>query len=848
MKQQRGGAAIAALIVMAMPQAAAGQTANIQTYNIPEQDLGAALRSFAATSGREIVAASADLDGKHSGSAVGALAPEQAVEKLLAGTGLSFRIVDGAFVVRPANAAGKPQSTSKDIIVTGSRIRGAPLASTVIRLNRDAMLDAGQSSAADALRAIPQNFGGGQNPGIGSNVPEAKGADVSGGASVNLRGLGSDATLTLLDGRRLSFDAALQSVDVSAIPFGAIERIDIVPDGASALYGSDAVAGVVNIILRRDFSGLETSARVAGSTDGGNFQQQYDATVGQTWGSGSALLAYEFARTTPIVASERSYAATRTPGVTLYPYLRHHNAALTVRQDILPGLTFDLDGLYNKRWRALTAPLDPSGDLAANRFDGLNTAESWAVAPSLTLALPADWQAVLAGSYGWNRVGYGGTYVFGGTALDAGSGTYRNVTENAELSGNGKLIDLPGGAMKLAIGAGYRRNGFSRASTRGVQDRVDHGQDSYYGFAELSVPLVGASEKRPLIDRLDLSLAARYERYPGLASVATPKLGIIYAPAPDIALKGSWGRSFRAATLYEQYSPRTAYLYDAASLGGAAGGTAILVEGGNPALRPERSTNWSATLAIHPRGIDGADLEISYFSVHYRDRIVTPILFEDTALTDPLDRDRVTPDPDAAAQAATLAQAVTFTNLASGPYDPATVVATVDNSNVNAGRQTVGGIDVLGRYRFLLGGGELSTTLDMSYLDSNQQIGSGQPVTQLAGIVFNPPHVRGRGELSWSGGCLTITGDISYIGSVRDTREAPSERVDGMTPVDLTLRYRTKRGRRLLDGIDLIASVQNLFNARPAPIATQLFLDTPYDSTNYSPFGRVLSLTVAKTW
>lgn len=838
-----------AAFACAAGQPAAAQDASRRAVHLPAQALAASLRSVARTFGRT-VAVEADLVASRKAPAVdGNLTFDEAVVALLAGSGLQIVPVGNGVAIR-AGASTAETPGQPDIMVTGTRIRGAPVASTTVRIDRQAMRNAGQSSAADVFRALPQNFGGGQNAGIGANVPEGNGADLAGGSSVNLRGLGSDATLTLLDGRRLSYDGALQSVDVSAIPFGAIDRIDVVPDGASALFGSDAVAGVVNIILRRDFNGLETSARLAGSTDGGNFQQQYGATGGRTWSSGSVLLAYEFARSTPIVASQRDYAATRTPGVTLFPYLKHHNVALTFRQEIAPGLSFDLDGLFNKRWHALSGPLDPSGDLSVGRFDGRNLTESWALAPSLTLALPSGWQAVLAGSYGWNRVHYGGSYVFGPTVIDAGSGAYRNVTENAEVSGNGKLLALPGGAAKLALGAGFRRNDFQRVSSRGESQHIDRGQDSYYGFAELSLPLVGPGQNVPLVHRIDLSVAARYERYPGLASVATPKFGIIYAPTPDVSLKGSWGRSFRAATLYEQYSPQSVVLHDAGSLGGTAapGATALLLLGGNAGLKPERSTNWSATLALHPRDLRGAELEISWFSVHYRDRIVTPILFEGQALSNPLYGDRVTANPSAADQAALLARAATFINASSGAYDPATVVAIIDNSNINAGRQSAHGIDVLGRYSVALGGGKLATTLNMSWLESDQRIGAGSPVTKLAGVLFNPPHLRGRGELSWTGGRLTVTTAVNYIGPVRDTRTTPAPRIAGMMPVDLTVRYRTPGGKRLLDGIDIIASAQNLFNAKPAPIAINLFLDTPYDSTNYSPFGRVLSLTVTKSW
>jgi outer membrane cobalamin receptor len=89
------------------------------------------------------------------------------------------------------------------------------------------------------------------------------------GAGVNLRGLGSDATLVLVNGHRLSPTGAGNFVDISQIPVGAIDRIDVVTDGSSAIYGSDAVGGVVNIRLRNDFDGAETRLQYGSMADGG---------------------------------------------------------------------------------------------------------------------------------------------------------------------------------------------------------------------------------------------------------------------------------------------------------------------------------------------------------------------------------------------------------------------------------------------------------------------------------------------------------------------------------------------------------------------------------------------------
>src|SRR3546814_15927295 len=111
-----------------------------------------------------------------------------------------------------------------------------------------------QSDLGEVARSLPQSCGGGQNPGIGnSQGAPNENANVNGASTFNLRGIGSNATLTLLNGNRFAYTGASSVMDVSSIPVAAVERIEIIPDGASAIYGADAVAGVVNILLKRDF-------------------------------------------------------------------------------------------------------------------------------------------------------------------------------------------------------------------------------------------------------------------------------------------------------------------------------------------------------------------------------------------------------------------------------------------------------------------------------------------------------------------------------------------------------------------------------------------------------------------
>lgn len=189
-----------------------------QDFALPAQPLGDSLRAVALASGRNIVVPAALVAGKRAPALNGRMTADAAVAFLLRGSGLRARITPAGMVVEQDNAAvpqGSASPPADEIVVTGSRIRGAPAASPVIVLAREAIRNGGQASLGEVVRSLPQSFGGGQNPGIGTNVPGANGVDVGGGSSINLRGLGSDATLTLLNGHRLSYSGSRQSIDVS---------------------------------------------------------------------------------------------------------------------------------------------------------------------------------------------------------------------------------------------------------------------------------------------------------------------------------------------------------------------------------------------------------------------------------------------------------------------------------------------------------------------------------------------------------------------------------------------------------------------------------------------------------
>ncbi len=141
--------------------------------------------------------------------------------------------------------------------VTGSHIKRIDVEgpSPVQTLDRELLDNSGYNSVSDVLRDITSSSFGGTRERAGSNA--------SGVSTVNLRGLGSDRTLVLLDGKRLPTDPVLGAVDLNLIPMGIVERIEILKDGASATYGSDALGGVVNIITRKNFVGSEATVRTS---------------------------------------------------------------------------------------------------------------------------------------------------------------------------------------------------------------------------------------------------------------------------------------------------------------------------------------------------------------------------------------------------------------------------------------------------------------------------------------------------------------------------------------------------------------------------------------------------------
>ncbi len=227
----------------------------------------------------------------------------------------------GAFAqtTAPANNARTAEEDKNTIVVVGSQIKGADIAGDlpVTVVTNEDLTAAGLTTGEDLLRAIPQIGTIGFNSENASivGVNAARG-DVS---SYNLRSLGEGNTLVLINGRRMVLHPITQTsggipvttANANTLPTSALDRVEVLRDGAGAIYGADAVAGVINYVLDDDFKGSMLSGRIGGELDGGRFTLLLKGAQGFQMNDGrtSLVISGSYDRLDGLMASEKSYAA-----------------------------------------------------------------------------------------------------------------------------------------------------------------------------------------------------------------------------------------------------------------------------------------------------------------------------------------------------------------------------------------------------------------------------------------------------------------------------------------------------------------------------------------------------------
>ena len=316
-------AAILSLLVMTDARA----DDPVVRFNVPAEPLSQALIDFYHQSGVQPgFAATEQMIKAKSNPVSGMMASSHALELMLQGTGYTYKLdTDNSVDIIPVEPGGArkaeitvahgppPPATPavdryggrlEQVNVTGSLIRGVQDAvAPLIYLKPQQLAMTDYETVQDALYTQPIISLNGPREDLGID------ANYQYGAGLDLRGLGVGATLVLVNGERQPLSGLNGDfVDVSTIPLNAVARIEVLPDGASAIYGSDAVAGVVNIIMRNDFDGAQSQLRY-GSAIGGRREVEASQLLGTHWSSGHAMIAYQYADETPLGAAQRPYAA-----------------------------------------------------------------------------------------------------------------------------------------------------------------------------------------------------------------------------------------------------------------------------------------------------------------------------------------------------------------------------------------------------------------------------------------------------------------------------------------------------------------------------------------------------------
>lgn len=319
--------------VLAAPAPATQQRVK---FSLPGGSLENAIVALGVQGNVKILFQSQLVSGKRAPALHGEMTVQEALEQLLAGSGIEIQQArPGVLVLRPSrqpivhrNTPTLPAQTSAprplgvvaevddsvtqlEEVVVGSHIRGVKDGpSPVIVLGREDIDRGGYATVADALTSLPQAFGGTTADDVLMVGSDPTSTNSGFSTAVNLRGLGADATLVLINGRRMAGAGLMGDfADVSMIPLAAVARIEVLTDGASALYGSDAVGGVVNVVMRDRYEGLETRMRVGDSTHGDLGQYQIGQTAGKGWDTGSVLVSAEFQRRDSLGAARRDYTA-----------------------------------------------------------------------------------------------------------------------------------------------------------------------------------------------------------------------------------------------------------------------------------------------------------------------------------------------------------------------------------------------------------------------------------------------------------------------------------------------------------------------------------------------------------
>jgi iron complex outermembrane recepter protein len=875
---------------------AAADVQMIVHFDLPAQSLAQALKEIGTVTNTDVGFRASQVAKLVAPPLKGNLTVDDALTRVLVGTGLRPKhLNDHTIVIVAVEAPKAPDSTTQQpipaqtdtpvseseseispspgdeleqVVVTGTHIRGLDnKTNPIIVIDRDQIDRSGYSSTQDLFNSLPQNFTSGDASADGIYGGNARAADNQDfGSGINLRGLGVSSTLVLLDGHRLAPSALGSFVDVSLIPLSAIDRVEILTDGSSAIYGSDAVGGVVNIILKKDYQGADTTARFGSVTNGSRHEELLAQTLGTTWSGGNIVGTLQYQQQSALPAIERDFASALPSPNDLLPETRSYGATLVGRQTITDGLEFYGDVLLSQRDFTQDSSVfegSPTLDVIFPTYNN-GTAQTVDITPGIRYQLSDRWSVEMNALYARQKTTDVLAFGIIGTPLSTESDSYIFTEKSVDLNINGRVAAMPAGDIGLAAGISYRTEGFdsidvqepSNVITPSVEDR-----NIAAAFAELYVPIVGRANHIPMVETLELSAAVRRDHYSDFGPTTNPRIGLHWAPWADLSVRASYGTSFQAPTAGEEYSespqfqtivsfPATPFEGLVSPTGGFA--SALLVEG-SKALTAQRARTEDFSIEYKPAGIEGLIANIGYYYIRYTDRIITPS-YNTNALIEPnVYGSLVTPVPsDAAAQAiidAAVAAGSQYNNFSG--TGATGIRYLLDLQQQNASEVIQSGFDITSRYTRPIASHTLIAQLNISYIDKiDTQLVQGAAFDNLVNTLANPVKWRGRLDLAWAGSRWSVGGALNEVGSYVNTATMGNPSIASWTTVDLNATinadaYIQGAGWK---GVSLSLTALNALNRNPPFVDAASLFGANFDPSNASPLGRFIALTVKRKW
>ena len=930
-------------------------------FDLPSDEFPKAILEFYRQCKIEVLFLADDsLNLIHTKPVIGEYAPREALEIMLKGTGLVYNFAtDHSVSVKqlvPPDEPPQPQKTQArrapiqwagqlTLTVTGTLIRGAMDAKApLLELSREDISLAAFPTVQDTLY---------QQPIVSLDAPRADlgvNNNFNWGSAVNLRSLGVGATLTLVNGHRQPLSGLDGDfVDVANIPAAAVERIEILPQGASAIYGSDAIAGVVNIILKDHFDGAQTSVHYGGSP-GGLANVVVSQVLGTHWDSGNMLFVYQYSDATSLGATARGYAANADkrpygggdynsfytdPGnilnpntylpvsggtggpvqyennianLDLFPQATQHSVYGTGKEDI-DNVELFAEGRFTQRstYERTFAQTETLPVGAANPFNpspGTTTLVDYSFAkvfgPSIfsdetqnyvgtvgtRFQFAHDWQATLSQTYGQERL-YSHEYneanqtalstalaaanptqafnPFGATNPDVLAAIWENYPrhattgiEDSTLIGDGSVLSLPSGSVKLALGVERREETLSHSEGNSqlageIPITGRYGRHVETGFSEVAIPVIGDPSNQHAAPRLEVSLADRYDRYSDFGGTTNPEFDVRWTPVNWLKLRASWDRSYRAPKLDDLYDTSN----DASGLTvfpdprSPTGQSLVLVmQGNNPHLRPETAKSWTVGFDVVPDFDPDFGLSLTYYSIDYSGQIALPDAENPTnILTQSSEWAAVITRNPMATQIASVCDLPDYRGsvsacLASSP------AAIVDFRLANLQTTLTTGSDIDIHQKLSTAAGQFNLRFTGNYVfHFDQKVTDASPSVDILNTFGNPLKFRFRALSAWdrhapeeSGFGSTVA--VNFTNAYSNPGSVLVPQIRALTTVDMQWRYHTQEHSRWFGGAEFSLNAVNVFNQSP-PFSDEIY---GYDRGNFQPLGRVLNLSISKQW